>query len=148
MTNTQSPALGQFMSLYAVALLLASNAHLVMLDALAASVRHLPVGAAVELRAGAGALASLGGSLFALGLRFAAPVVAVVLIANVALAVLSRAAPQLNILSLAFPIQIALGVFALAAALPVVALWFNGWEGAYDDVLTGLFEALRPAGSR
>jgi flagellar biosynthetic protein FliR len=148
MTQTQGPALGQFLNLFAVALLLALNAHLVMLDALAASLEHVPVGSAIDMQAGAGALASLGSTLFALGLRFAAPVVALVLIGNVALAVLSRAAPQLNILSLAFPVQIGLGLFALGAALPMIALWFQGWDGAYDGVLTRLFQSFAMGGVR
>jgi len=139
LTQSQGPALGQFLNLYAVALLLALNAHLVMLDALAASLRHVPVGSTIDMPAGAASLVSLGSTLFALGLRFAAPVVALVLIGNVALAVLSRAAPQLNILSLAFPVQIGLGLFALGAALPMIALWFQGWDNAYDGVLTRLF---------
>lgn len=146
LSQTQGPALGQFLNLYAIALLLALNAHLVMLDSLAASLRHVPVGSAIDLRAGAASLVSLGSTLFALGLRFAAPVVALVLIVNVALAVLSRAAPQLNILSLAFPVQIGLGLFAFAASLPVIALWFQGWDAAYDGVLTRLFESFLPAG--
>ena len=146
LTQTQGPALGQFLNLYSVALLLAFNAHLVMLDALAASLQHVPVGSAIDMPAGASALASLGSTLFALGLRFAAPVVAVVLIGNVALAVLSRAAPQLNILSLAFPVQIGLGLFAFGAALPMIALWFQGWSGAYDGVLTRLFDSFAVAG--
>jgi flagellar biosynthesis protein FliR len=146
LTQTQGPALGQFLNLYAVALLLALNAHLVMLDALAASLQHVPVGSAVNMQAGASALVSLGSTLFALGLRFAAPVVALVLIGNVALAVLSRAAPQLNILSLAFPVQIGLGLFAFGAALPMIALWFQGWDSAYDGVLTRLFESFAATG--
>lgn len=148
LTQTQGPALGQFLNLYAVALLLALNAHLVMLDALAASLAHIPVGGAVDMQAGAASLVSLGTTLFALGLRFAAPVVALVLIGNVALAVLSRAAPQLNILSLAFPVQIGLGLFAFGAALPMIALWFQGWDASYDSVLTRLFQSFAAGGAR
>jgi flagellar biosynthesis protein FliR len=148
LTQTQGPALGQFLNLFAVALLLALNAHLIMLDALAASLEHVPVGGTIDMEAGAAALVSLGSTLFSLGLRFAAPVVAVVLIGNVALAVLSRAAPQLNILSLAFPVQIGLGLFAFSAALPMIALWFQGWDNAYDGVLTRLFESFAAGGAR
>jgi flagellar biosynthesis protein FliR len=148
LNQTQGPALGQFLNLYAVALLLALNAHLVMLDALAASLQHVPVGSAIDLQAGTSALVSLGSTLFALGLRFAAPVVALVLIGNVALAVLSRAAPQLNILSLAFPVQIGLGLFTFAASLPMISLWFQGWDRTYDGVLTRLFESFAVAGAR
>jgi flagellar biosynthetic protein FliR len=148
LTQTQGPALGQFLNLFAVAMLLALNAHLIMLDALASSLAHVPVGSAVDMQAGTASLVSLGSTLFALGLRFAAPVVALVLIGNVALAVLSRAAPQLNILSLAFPVQIGLGLFALGAALPMIALWFQGWDGAYDGVLTRLFQSFATGGPR
>jgi flagellar biosynthetic protein FliR len=148
LNNQQGAALGPFLNMFAVVLLLTLNGHFVMLDAVAASVRHLPLGSAANLQAGMGALISLGTTLFTLGLRFAAPVVAVVLIANVALAVLSRAAPQLNILSIAFPIQIGLGLFVMAAALPLLAHWFNGWDSAYDGVLDRIFGALAPAKGR
>lgn len=142
LSNQSVPVLGHFMQLFAVALLLAMDAHLVMLDAVASSLRYIPVGSPVDARAGLGAMVSLGGSLFALGIRFAAPVLAAVLIANCALAILSRAAPSLNVLSVAFPVQIGIGLFALAASLPLVAAWFTGWAAAYDAVLTHLLGAL------
>lgn len=138
-----SPVLGQFMQLFALALLLALDLHLVMLDALGASVRLLPVGGALDVQAGLGEMVRVGGTLFGLGLRFAAPVVAAVLVANVALAVLSRAAPQLNVLSVAFPIQIAIGLFALMAALPFIATFFTGWEAGYDGMLERMLGVLR-----
>jgi flagellar biosynthetic protein FliR len=124
LSQQQSTALGQFMHLFALSLLLAANGHLVMLDALAVSLRQLPLGASLHTAEGLAEAVGSGAHLFALGFRFAAPVVAVVLIANVALAVLSRAAPQLNILQLAFPVQILVGLSALVVSVPVVAAWF------------------------
>jgi flagellar biosynthetic protein FliR len=145
---SQGPALGHFFQLFAIAILLAFDAHLVMLDSVAASLARIPIGGALDLRAGLASLVSLGTTLFVLGLRFAAPVVAAVLIANVALAVLSRAAPQLNVLSLAFPVQIGLGLFALAASIPFVAAWFTGWESTYDVILTRTLGAFAAGGVR
>lgn len=142
LSNEQGPALGMLMNMFAVALLLSLDAHLVMLDALAASVREVPVGAPLDLRAGMGAMVSTGTALFSLGLRFAAPVIAAVLIGNVALAVLGRAAPQLNILGVAFPVQIAIGLFTLAASLPFIATWFTGWQSAYTTMLSHVMGAL------
>jgi flagellar biosynthesis protein FliR len=138
----QSTALGQMVKLFALVLVLTVDGHLVMLDALATSARRLPVGSAMELADGALGLASLGGSLFSLGLQFASPVIAIVLIANVALAVLSRAAPQLQILQLAFPIQILVGLGTLVATFPFIAAWFVEWQGRYDAVLTRAIGAL------
>lgn len=148
LSNVNSPVLATFTQMFAVALLLAMDAHLLMLDSLAASTRAIPVGSAMDLQAGASAMISLATSLFAMGLRFAAPVIAAVMIANASLAILSRAAPQLNILSVAFPIQIAVGLFALAAALPLIAVFFTNWATPYDGMLTHVFGALAARGGR
>lgn len=138
----QVPALGQLMQLLALALLLSLNLHLVMLDALAASARVVPIGAPLDLAGGLAEMVRSGGTLFVLGLRFAAPVIAAVLIANVALAALSRAAPQLNILQLAFPIQIAIGLATLCATIPLIAAVLSDWTGGYDAMVGGVLRAF------
>lgn len=144
----QGTALGQFLHLFALTLLLAGNGHLVMLDSLAGTLQHVPIGSGMQLPNGLLETVLLGAQLFVLGFKFAAPVIAVVLIANVALAVLSRAAPQLNILQLAFPLQIGLGLIALTASIPVIAGWFVGWDVAYMDMVTRLVSALAGTGAR
>lgn len=80
--------------------------------------------------------------LFGLGLQFAAPVLAAVLVANTALAILTRAAPQLNVLSVAFPIQIGIGLVALGASIPFVGAFYRGWSGVYTNTLDHAFAAL------
>jgi flagellar biosynthetic protein FliR len=146
LNNSNSPVLGQFAQLFAVAVLLSLDAHLVILDALAASTRAVPVGGALAVAAGLDDLVRAAGFLFVLGLRFAGPVVAALMIANTALAVLTRAAPSLSLLSVAFPIQIGIGLCAVAAALPLIATTLAGWEPAYDRLLTGAFAALAGPG--
>lgn len=142
-SQTNVPALGQLMKLVALAMMFALDLHLVMLDAVAASARVLPVGAPIDTAAGLAEMVGAGSTLFVLGLRFAAPVVAAVLLANVALAVLSKAAPQLNVLQVAFPIQIAVGLAAFAASLPLIATFFTGWVASYDGIVGRVFDALR-----
>jgi flagellar biosynthetic protein FliR len=80
--------------------------------------------------------------LFALGLQFAAPVIAAILVANTALAILSRAAPQLNILSVAFPVQIGIGLISLGASIPFIGAFYHGWSGVYNGTLDRFFAAL------
>ena len=146
-TQISVPVLSQFFQLFVVTIMLACDAHLVMLDALAASLRLLPIGSPVQVTSGLHAIVSLGGTLLLLGVKMAAPVMGAVLIANVALALLSRAAPQLNVLSVAFPLQIGLGLFVIAAALPMLAGQFANWSRSYDAALTPLLDALG-AGAR
>ncbi len=134
--------LGIFLRLFVVTLLLSFNLHHVILGALADSTEFVPLGSAIDLTQGALALASSGGLLFIMGIKMAAPVMGVVLIANVALAIAGRAAPQLNLLTLAFPVQIALGLGAIAATLPVIARWLSGWTGMYESFLITTTRAM------
>jgi flagellar biosynthetic protein FliR len=148
MSLQQSTALGQFMNLFALTLLLAGNGHLVMLDALAGTLERLPIGGALQLPDGMQATVLMGSQLFLLGFKFASPVIGVIMVTNVALAVLSRAAPQLNILQLAFPVQIAVGLVAFSASIPIIAGWFVGWDVTYSGMLTRLVAAFAGAGGR
>jgi flagellar biosynthetic protein FliR len=59
--------------------------------------------------------------MFAAGLTLALPVVAALLITNLALGVLTRTAPQLNIFAVGFPITLLLGFFVLALVLPYLS---------------------------
>lgn len=142
LNGASSTALAQFAQLFAVTVLLAVGGHLVMLDALAESVRAVPLGAPVDVSAGLAALVAGGAALFALGLKFAAPVVAAAMIGNVALAVLTRAAPALNVFTVAFPLQIGVGLAAMAAALAGVATWFTGWPAHFAGTIGRFFAAL------
>lgn len=139
--NSSENVLGTFGNLFAITLLLAVDAHLVMIDALAKSVQMIPIGGGIHA-VGIYAMVRSASILFGLGLQFAAPVVAAVLVANCALAILSRAAPQLNILSVAFPVQIGLGLVALSASIPFIGAFYHGWSGVYTDMLDRVFASL------
>jgi flagellar biosynthetic protein FliR len=140
--SSQLPVLGVFGQLFAVTVLLSLDFHHTMLRAVADSFQMFPVGGTVSLSNGLAALTQLGGALFVFGVRFAAPVIAVILIANVALAVLGRAAPQLNLLSVSFPVQIALGLITLGATLPAMARSLHGATSWYQNTLIQLSGAL------
>ena len=141
-TNVTVPVLAQFFQLFVVTLMLACDAHLIMIDTLAATLRTFPLGTTLHIADGLRAMVGLGATLLMLGVKMSAPIIGSVLIGNVALALLSRAAPQLNVLSVAFPLQIGLGLFVVATALPVMAGHFTDWSRSYDAVLNRLFSTL------
>jgi flagellar biosynthetic protein FliR len=143
LNGASSTVLAQFAQMFAVTVLLAVGGHLVMLDALAESVRAVPLGASVDVTGGLAALVAGGSTLFALGLKFAAPVIAATMIGNVALAVLTRVAPALNLFTVAFPVQIGLGLAAGIAMLGATATWFVGWSGHYAGTVERFFTAFR-----
>lgn len=144
LTHTSSPVLANFLTLVTVTVLLTMNGHLGMISAVASSFMVLPLGAAVDLQSGAKHLLILTGTLFTLGLRFAAPVIAVVMIGNTLLAILSRVSPQLNMLAVAFPLQIGIGLLALGISMPYIATFFSDWPAIYNAQISAFFDALLP----
>jgi len=144
LTQQSAPALVGFGRLFAVALLFAVGGHLAMIGALAGSLDVLPVGGAVAGAEGLRAMVSLGTELFTVGLRFAAPVAAALLVSNIAVGILARTMPQLNALMVAFPVQIGVGLFTLGMALPFIAAPFAAWPIAYEELVSRMLEGFLP----
>ena len=145
--NTQSPVLGSFMQLLAICVLLIGGGHLIMLEAVGASFQAMPLGSPVDLGAGMGAFAATARSIFATGLQFSSPVIAAVLLTNIALAVLGRAAPQLNIMSLAFPLQIGVGLIAFAGSIALVVHAMSDWQPRFAGSLDTFARGARTSSS-
>jgi flagellar biosynthesis protein FliR len=144
MSQTQMPVLGHFMSLFVTSLILATGGHLVIIEALAASHAVIPTGEVINLNGILGVV-GLGSTLLWMGLRMAAPIIAAMLLATVALGVLARTVPQLNVLMVAFPVQIGVGLFVLAATLPLIASAFTDWGNDYGVGVSGLLDGLTPS---
>lgn len=114
---SQTPVVAQWLGMIAALAFLVLNGHLYMLSALAESFRTLPVGDAMTAQ-GAFGVVSWGSSIFAYALQIALPILAALLIANVALGILTRAAPQLNLFAVGFPITLTIGFVVLALSIP------------------------------
>ncbi|VXC33257.1 Flagellar biosynthetic protein FliR [Pseudomonas sp. 8Z] len=103
------PVLGQFMLMLVTLLFLAINGHLVVLEVLAQSFISLPPGQGLMVQHYwelAGKLSWVIGA----GLLLTLPAVTALLVINLAFGVMTRAAPQLNIFSIGFPLTLALGL--------------------------------------
>jgi len=117
-TQGRSAAISQFMSMVATMAFLAVNAHLVLLAALSESFISLPISATPLSLAAPLELVRWGSRIFSAGLQLSLPIIAAILIVNVALGILTRAAPQLNIFGIGFPITLGVGMLTLSIALP------------------------------
>lgn len=102
----QTPVVSQFLSLFLVTVFLSLDGHLRVLAGLIRSYEILPIGApfAIEgmVRGGLGA----AGDMFAIASSIMLPVVAILLLINVTVGVVTRAAPQLNLFSFGFPLTL------------------------------------------
>jgi flagellar biosynthetic protein FliR len=119
--GAQTPVLAEFVDLIALLMLLSMNGHLLYFATLAQSFVAIPV-SATPLGADSWInLARLGGHIFSAGVLLALPVSVSLTITNLALAVLTRAAPQLNIFALGFPLTLIGGFFTLSISLNYLA---------------------------
>jgi flagellar biosynthetic protein FliR len=65
-------------------------------------------------------LYQLGSDLFASALWIALPMVGMLMFANLALGIISRVAPQMNIFAVGFPITLLVGLVGIAVTLPML----------------------------
>ena len=123
--GASTPALGQFYSLLVTLTFLALNGHLILIETLVDGFRTLPVGATGLGSDGMWTVVMWGSQIFSGALAVALPGVTALLIVNVAFGVMSRAAPQLNLFAVGFPITLVFGLVIVLAGLPSVQSSFT-----------------------
>ncbi|MBI3525162.1 MAG: flagellar biosynthetic protein FliR [Betaproteobacteria bacterium] len=137
---SETPVVSEFLGLLATLLFLAMNGHLLTLSVLAESFKLLPVTATPFAAKGLLAFMSWSAIIFSAGLLLALPIIAALLIANIALGVLARVASSLNIFAVGFPVTIVAGFAVLMLSLPYFG---TALEKLYDRGFMALSGILR-----
>lgn len=118
------PVLSQFLSLFGMLLFLSIDGHILLLDLVAKSFHTLPVGTFEWQFERWRDIAYWGSEMFTAGLWIALPIVAIVKLIYLSLGVMTRAAPQLNIFAVGFPLTMMAGFVSLNFAFPTVVHQF------------------------
>lgn len=92
-------------------------------------------------------LIRLTGEIFLIGIQIAAPALAALFITQVALGLLARVAPQMNVFMLSFPLNIAIGLMLVSVGLPVITrLLKYRFEVTLDEMFRAMGHMVPPAG--
>ena len=143
-----SSAISQFLSLITLMIYLATNMHLVLLSILADSFTTMPIMATPLGNNFFNGLVTWGGHIFSIGVQLSLPIVTILLMTNIALGILTRAAPQLNLFGIGFPVTIAAGFIMLALILPYLAMPLDRLFMEAMHMISGLTDAsLSPLNS-
>ena len=129
--GAQTTVIGQMFMIMGILAYLAMNGHLVLLGVLAESFHTLPIG---STPVGPDFLLSVvlwGAHVFESGLLIALPAVIALVIVNLALGVVTRAAPQLNLFGIGFTVTLLCGFFVLIVGL--------------DGVMAGIMNLINSA---
>jgi flagellar biosynthetic protein FliR len=138
-TRDMSPLLGSLFGMVCVAVFLGMDGHHVLIRALALSAQHAPPGA-FNYAPDWEALMRQSGVMFTFGLALAAPVMLALLLADLAIAVLARSMPMLNVFVLSFTIKVILGISGLAASIQLSQALLDSLFGttfAYWESVSG-----------
>lgn len=117
--------IGQFIYLVQILLFLAVDGHHMLLMGISSSFSLIPVNSAVFTTGFVAALVKVFIEMFSLGVRVAAPFMMVFLFCDLALGIMARSVPQLNVFILSFPVKTALGMVTLMAIMPLMAVFVN-----------------------
>ena len=119
--GVQVPMISQFLTILATLIFLALNGHLVLIELLMKSFETLPVAGDGLTTDDLWAVVSFGSQMFAGAVLIALPAMASLLLVNLAMGVVTRAAPQLNIFAVGFPLTILAGFVILILTLPALS---------------------------
>lgn len=136
--------LGRFFNMLAVLVFLAVNAHLTMLGVLVESFQVLPISTQPLSAGGFNTAARFGAAIFAIGLQLSLPLIAILLLVNLALGILTSSAPQLNIFAIGFPITLAVGLVMLTFTLPYFLPQFELMFRQAFEAMGNVLHDLRP----
>lgn len=139
-SNIQVPITSNIYFILSMLVYIAVNGHHALIKALFDSYTAVPLGTAVFNASIADNLMAIFGSIFAIGFKIAAPIVAAILITDVALGTISRMVPQLNVFVIGMPLKILVGIALLMVTIP---MFLYVLEGLFKVVDTGTINYIK-----
>ncbi len=131
--------------LYMVSLLtfLSFNGHLFLVEGLLKTFELIPPGGILLSPRLTAQVLALSAQMFVLAIQIGAPVIAAILLVDLALALVSRASPQMNVLIIGFPIKISVGFLFLGIIFEIIALHMEGFISRMPLLFSQLIQAMR-----
>ncbi|VBB08080.1 type iii secretion system inner membrane r protein [Lucifera butyrica] len=134
-SSQQLPLLGNFKYILALLVFLAINGHHVLITALFSSFKLIPPLETVFRVSMSDQIVDMVGEFFVIAVKISLPVLAAVYLTDVALGILARTMPQMNIFVVGIPVKIAVGLFVLSLAIPFYVVFLEVvFNGMYRDV--------------
>jgi flagellar biosynthetic protein FliR len=137
--NSQSSIFGRFYQLIATTMLFVINGHLMLIKGFMTSFDAVPLTGPSFENFTELVIKDIGMLMLA-AVEIAGPLLAAYFLTEVALGFLSKAAPQLNVISFGFPLKILLTLLMVGSALPLIP---GAMHSLVNDILGDGFSLLR-----
>lgn len=141
MTGVSEAITAQFLYMITMLLFLSMNGHLYMLKGFSHSFELVPPGGLLITPGLADQVISFSRQIFVLAVKIASPVMAAVFLVDLALALIGRAAPQMNVLFVGFPLKIAVGFLFISLIFTLLARFMEQFVGNIVPLYNGVLRA-------
>ncbi len=141
-SGVQNTVLSQFLWLVMMLVFLLLNGHHFVFQALRMSFDTVGIGQFAISGILSDRLVAMSAMVFVVGLKLAAPVIVASFIVNVALGVLARVTPQINVFILNFQVKIGIGFVILMTAAPMMVYVFKKLLAGFEENMVELVKAL------
>ncbi|HTX99578.1 MAG TPA: flagellar biosynthetic protein FliR [Bacteroidota bacterium] len=141
-SGAQNTVMSQFLQLVMTLVFLLLNGHHFVLQALRMSFDAVGIGQFTISTGLTDRLVALAGAVLVVGIKLAAPVIVASFIVNVALGVLARVTPQINVFILNFQVKIGIGFLLMMTAAPMMVYVFKKLLAGFEENMVDLVRAL------
>ena len=142
-SGVQVSIFSNFAYLVAMVVFLVLNGHHIALSAMRQSFEIINVGSLNLNRQIFQRLLFLSGDMFVIALKIGAPAIAALLFTKVAFALVTKLIPQMNIMIVAFPVQITIGLIFFGITLNIILRFVENYLGGLDGLLIDTMKGLR-----
>jgi len=143
-TGVSNAITAHFLYMCTMLTFLVLNGHLALLNALSLSFEYIPPGGLLLTPAVSNSVLQFSNLMFVLAIKIAAPVMAALFLVDLSLALISRAAPQMHVLVLGFPIKISVGFFFLAFIFTIMAIYVTDFLREIELIFRTIMKAGSP----
>lgn len=136
-TGAQSPLVGQYFYMFALLFLLSVNGHYLLIDGIFNSYNMLPIDSLISIEAHLGPfMINTFNQMFIIAFQMAIPLVGCLFLVDVALGIIARTVPQLNVFVVGLPLKITVSFVVLTAFMALYIMLAR-------MLFTFMFEAMR-----
>jgi len=142
-TGISEAVTAHFLYMTTILTFLALNGHLYLLQGLGRSFDLVPPGTFLLNAQVYHDIVGFSGEMFRLAIRIAAPVMAAIFLVDLALGLISKAAPQMNVLFVGFPLKIGVGFLFLGIMFSTLSLYVQDFIGKLDAIYSALMSSVQ-----
>ena len=143
LTSAQVPVTADFYVVLATLFMLVTDSHHLLIQAIIDSYKILPLGTVNFGNDVVKQLVSLFYHTFLIGFKIAAPITVAIMITDVALGIISKAMPQMNVFMLGMPVKVVLGLILIMLTITAFkGIVYVIMEGTYREI----YDFLKNAG--